>query len=107
MIKRHGSPNGIFLDNGPELPGRALRNSSQSEFIPLFFVDSGKLVQNTLTERTRPRGPLSDEKAEGVSVELFNQGDAHTLDPRKDHSSSRILLTWACQRQTSPIRSLW
>jgi putative transposase len=59
IVQRRGRPNGIVLDNGPELRGRALQSWSENERVPLLFIDPGKPVQNAFVESFN--GRLRDE----------------------------------------------
>lgn len=59
IIEQRGRPNGIGLDHGPELRGRALQSWSENERVPLLFIDPGKPVQNAFIESFN--GRLRDE----------------------------------------------
>jgi putative transposase len=59
IVQQRGRPNGIVLDNGPELRGRALQSWSENEHVPLLFIDPGKPVQNAFIESFN--GRLRDE----------------------------------------------
>lgn len=59
LVKRHGSPNEIVLDNGPELRGKDLDRWARGRGVTLRFIDPGKPVQNAVCESFN--GRLRDE----------------------------------------------
>jgi putative transposase len=59
IITERGRPEGIVLDNGPELRGRAMEAWSEANRVPLLFIQPGKPVQNAFIESFN--GRLRDE----------------------------------------------
>jgi putative transposase len=59
IMAERGRPQGIVLDNGPELRGRAMETWSEANRVPLFFIQPGKPVQNAFIESFN--GRLRDE----------------------------------------------
>ena len=59
IIAERGRPEGIVLDNGPELRGRAMEVWSEAHRVPLLFIQPGKPVQNAFIESFN--GRLRDE----------------------------------------------
>jgi putative transposase len=59
IIAERGRPEGIVLDNGPELRGRAMEAWSEGNRVRLLFIQPGKPVQNAFIESFN--GRLRDE----------------------------------------------
>jgi putative transposase len=59
ITAERGRPEGIVLDNGPELRGRAMEAWSEANRVPLLFIQPGKPVQNAFVESFN--GRLRDE----------------------------------------------
>lgn len=63
IISERGRPEGIVLDNGPELRGRAMETWSEANRVPSLFIQPGKPVQNAFIESFN--GRLRDEGLNG------------------------------------------
>ena len=59
IVAERGRPEGIVLDNGPELRGRAMEAWSEANGVALLFIQPGKPVQNAFIESFN--GRLRDE----------------------------------------------
>lgn len=59
IVTERGRPQGIVLDNGPEMRSRAMEGWSESNRVPLLFIEPGKPVQNAFVESFN--GRLRDE----------------------------------------------
>jgi putative transposase len=59
LLAERGRPQGIVLDNGPELRGRAMEAWSEQNRVALLFIQPGKPVQNAFIESFNSR--LRDE----------------------------------------------
>ena len=92
IMAERGRPQGIVLDNGPELRGRAMETWSEANRVPLLFIQPGKPVQNAFIESFN--GRLRDEC---LNANWFlTVGDAR-----------RKILAWAVDyNQTRPHSSL-
>lgn len=59
IVVERGRPEGIVLDNGPELRGRAMESWSEANRVALQFIRPGKPVENAFIESFN--GRLRDE----------------------------------------------
>lgn len=59
IVAERGRPEGIVMDNGPELRGRAMESWSETNRVALLFIEPGKPIQNAFIESFN--GRLRDE----------------------------------------------
>ncbi len=59
LVNKHGIPNEVVLDNGPELRSKALDQWASGHGIALRFIDPGNPIQNAFCESFN--GRLRDE----------------------------------------------
>lgn len=59
LVARHGHPQRIVMDNGPEFTGKALDRWAYEHRVDLAFIEPGKPVQNAFVESFN--GTCSDE----------------------------------------------
>jgi putative transposase len=50
LVARHGHPQRIVMDNGPEFTGKALDRWAWEHRVQLAFIEPGKPVQNAFVE---------------------------------------------------------
>ena len=87
LVERHGAPQRIALDNGPEFTGQALDTWAYQHGVTLDFIDPGKPMQNGHLESFN--GKIRDEC---LNVHWFRSlADARHLiaDWRQSYNTER------------------